>query len=766
MRYSFNGVICCSVVAMAIGTTCAPAYAQDSGDGDAVSAPVAGVGDIVVTAQRREQKLQDVGVSVIATTGDELRAAGVMDSKDIAKIAAGVVFDSTAGGSLNANLTIRGVAQSDFSAFQESPNSIYIDDVYLASSAAAAFSFYDLARIEVLRGPQGTLFGKASSGGLANFISERPTSQFEAYAEAGVGRFDQVYLEGAVSGPISDRVRARFSGRVERADGWFQNEAAGGKDTFETRNWGVRGQIEADLTDTLEARLQVSYDKSPRHSEGTYKVTPWYYDANGQPLPLPADVDYYGTGPGNDLVGYRDPYSDKQTGEFNNEGFIAKERFSPTLYLTWNAENFSVSSITNYTKFKIDYREDCDGTPVNFCLYDVGQNLDQYSQELRINGSSGNLNYTAGVFYLNVDQLSPQRFAYFIQQNNDYAYDATDDMRQKTEDIGVFGHLEYDVTSQIKFTVGARWTKTRKEFDSTLLFAELGNGYNVPAGTGSVFYTPPLVAYAFNTQTAPNQALVTKGMWSGKVQIDYKPNQNVLLYASVSRGVKGPGFNANLGGLLDFNNTGYRDEYVLAYEGGTKLRLFDGRATLNTGAFYYDYHRFQGFGFIGISSLVGNYKSSFYGFETELNAKLPFLIDVRLGAAYLDTKVEDVQTAYNGVRDQQSVGAPEWQINGNITKTIEFGEDELVLGWSFDYVDDRYSSIDNNAATFVPGSFVHDARITYRIPDKGLEVSAFVNNISDTERMNFVFDYIHTTGSKLESYAKPRWWGVSVRKEF
>jgi iron complex outermembrane recepter protein len=432
MRYSFNGAVCCSVVAMAIGSVCAPAYAQDSGDGDAASAPVAGVGDIVVTAQRREQKLQDVGVSVIATTGDELRAAGVMDSKDIAKIAAGVVFDSTAGGSLNANLTIRGVAQSDFSAFQESPNSIYIDDVYLASSAAAAFSFYDLARIEVLRGPQGTLFGKASSGGLANFISNRPTSQFEAYAEAGIGRFDQFYLEGAVSGPISDRVRARFSGRVERADGWFQNEAAGGKDTFETRNWGVRGQIEADLTDTLEARLQVSYDKSPRHSEGTYKVTPWYYDADGQPLPLPANIDYYGTGPGNDLVGYRDPYSDKQTGEFNNEGFIEKERFSPTLYLTWNGDNFTVSSISNYTKFKIDYREDCDGTPVNFCIYDVGQNLDQYSQELRINGSSGNLNYTAGVFYLNVDQLSPQRFAYFIQENNDFAYDATDDKRRKT----------------------------------------------------------------------------------------------------------------------------------------------------------------------------------------------------------------------------------------------------------------------------------------------------------------------------------------------
>ncbi|MBO9378858.1 TonB-dependent receptor plug domain-containing protein [Sphingomonas histidinilytica] len=758
MSNSFCSIGCSSLFALAAALACSPAHAQSA----APDAKASGVGEIVVTAQRREQKLQDVGVSVLAASGEELRAAGVVDSKDIAKIAAGVVFDSTAGGSLNANLTIRGVAQSDFSAFQESPNSVYIDDVYLASSAAAAFSFYDLARIEVLRGPQGTLFGKASSGGLANFISQRPTDQLEGYAEAGIGRFDQLYFEGAISGPISDRVRARLSGRVERADGWFRNENVNGRDTFETRNWGVRGQIEADLTDNLEARLQVSYDKSPRHAEGTYKVTPWYYDADGQPQPLPADVDYYGTGPGNDIVGYRDTIKNKQAGSFNNDGFLEKERFSPTMYLVWKGDNFSVTSISNYTKFKINYREDCDGTPVNFCLYDVGQNLDQYSQELRINGDVGPLNYTAGIYYLNVDQLSPQRFAYFIRENNDFAYDATDNMRQKTKDIGIFGHIEYELSRQFKVTVGARWTRTRKEFDSTLLFTEAGNG----PGLGSTIYSPPLVAYEFNRNTAPDQAIQKKSMWSGKAQIDYKPNDDVLLYASVSRGVKGPGFNANLGGLLTFDNTGYRDEHVWAYEGGAKLRLFNGRATLNTGAFYYDYHNFQGFGFIGISSLVGNYASTFYGLETELNAKLPFNVDVRLGAAYLHTKVKDVQTAYNGVRDQESVGAPKWQVNGNITKTFELGDDKLMIGWSFDYVDDRYSSIDNNAATFVPGSFVHDARITYRMPDKGLELSAFVNNISDTDRMNFVFDYIHTTGSKLESYAKPRWWGVSVRKEF
>jgi len=769
MRYSFRGIGHCSLVAIAIAIACGPAHAQSSPETAAADTPQAGVADIVVTAQRREQKLQDVGVSIVASTGEQLRAAGITDSKDIAKIAPGVVFDSTAGGSLNANLTIRGVSQSDFSAFQESPNSIYVDDVYLASPSAAAFMFYDLARIEVLRGPQGTLFGKSSSGGLANFISTRPTDHFEAYAEFGIGRFNQLYMEGGVSGPISDRIRARVSGRVEHADGWFKNEAFNGRDTFATKAFGVRGQIEADLTDSLEARVMVSYDKSPKHPEGTYKAKPWYIDGNGQPAPLPASVDAYGTGPGNDFVGYRDPYPDAQTGAFNNIGFTAKERFMPTLYLTWRGDKFSVTSITNYTKFKIDYQEDCDATPVNYCLYDVGQNLRQFSQELRINGTSGHLTYTAGLYYLNLDQHAPQRIAFPLLAGGDFAYDATNQVHQKTEDFGVFGQLEYQITDKIKLTGGVRWTYDHKTFDSSLQFAELGNAYGyfgIPVGTGSVVYNPPLTPYVFNTQTAGSLADPKVGMWSGKVQLDYKPTKDVLLYASASRGVKAPGFNANIGGTLTFAQTPYRSEYLNAYEAGTKLRLFNGRVTFNTSAFYYDYHRFQGFAFLGVSPVVGNYPSTFYGFETELNARLPASIDVRLGASYLHTKVEGVQTAYNGIRDQQSVGAPKWTVNGNIEKTIDFGSDKLVLDWSFDYVDDRYSSIDNSPVSFVPGSFVHNARVTYRLPDKGLEISAFVNNISDVDRMNFVFDYIATTGSKLESYAKPRWWGASVRKQF
>ena len=275
----------------------------------AAVAQQAGLEEVVVTAQRREQRLQDVGVSVTAVGGDDARALGVVDAKEIARIAPGVIFDSTAGGAVNANLTIRGVSQSDFSANQESPNSIYIDDVYIASSSAAAFPLYDLQRIEVLRGPQGTLFGRASSGGLANFISRRPTAETEGYAELGAGSFGGVYGEAALSGALSETLRGRVSARFEKADGWFENKAPGGEDAFESKFFGIRAQLEADLSDELTARFAISFDKSPRYYAGIYKTRNAYIDESGHPAELPADLDAFGTGPGNDFAGYRDPYS-------------------------------------------------------------------------------------------------------------------------------------------------------------------------------------------------------------------------------------------------------------------------------------------------------------------------------------------------------------------------------------------------------------------------------------------------------------------------
>lgn len=723
--------------------------------------------EIVVTAQKREQNVNDVGISITAVSGEQLRDAGVRESKDILRVAPGVLLDSVSSGGLASNLTIRGIAQSDFSPTQESPNSIYIDDVYIASSSAAAFPMYDLERVEVLRGPQGTLFGRASSGGLAHFISRGPTDYLEGFASIEYGRFNSINAEAAVSGPLTDSVRARVAGRFEDADGWWKNLAPGGEDTFENKFFGIRGAVEADLGENLVATATVSYDKKPRHNEGLYKGVVTYVDpVTGRPAPLPEDVDGNGTGPGLDFVGYRDPYKNAQTSEFNNVGFFENEKFSSTLKLEWDLNGVDITSITNYTDFSFAYLEDCDGGPIDYCNYGLGQSLDQFSQELRATGTGadGKLLWTMGLYYLNIDTDAYISFAYPLLSGSDFSFSDINEISQTAESYAAFGQLEYELSDNLTAIFGLRYTHDKRSIDSKVFYLELGNGYF--GGTGTVVYDPPLLDYDFSRATVGNLSKLSDDLWTGNVQLNYEPNPDTLLYARVARGQKGPGFNTNVAGALTIDETPFGAETVWAYEAGTKLGVFDGRAQLNVSAYYYDYSDFQGYTFVAFQNIVSNYDGRFYGGELEISGRPIDSLYFSLGASYLRSKIYDVPTFYSGIRDQEGSLAPRWTVNGLISKTFSVGADKIGIQWSFDFVDDRYAAIDNNLATLVEGSFVHNARITYQLSDPDIEFAAFVDNISDVDRANYAFDLTVTGGNSVYSYAKPRWWGVSARINF
>ena len=755
---------CVSVGALALGWG-AQAFAAEaaapSPAGDAAS-EAGQLAEVIVTAQRRSQRLQDVGVSVSAVTAADARQLGITQSKDIIRAAPGVLLDSSAGGSVNAQLTVRGISQSDFSSVQESPNSIYIDDVYLSSPNAAAFTLYDLERIEVLRGPQGTLFGRASSGGLVNFIIARPTRDFTGYVEAGYSSFDDKYIEGVVSGPIADKVRFRISGRRETADGWFKNGLPGGRDTFEKDFYGVRAQLEADVTDTLTGRLSFGYDRSPTHREGMYRSVAAYI-VGGQPQLLPPDVDAYGTGPGNDVTGYRNPYSKFNKADFNSDvGYLRNKRISPTLYLVQElGGGATLTSISNYTRFSFNYQDDCDGGPVNFCIDRFSQKLDQYSQELRLNGKRGPLIYTAGFYYLNTRQHSPLGFALPALSGTPFAFDNVDEVRQKTRSWALFGQAEYQLTDTLSATVGVRYTKEDKDFDSKTYFSELGSAYGGPGVS-----VPPLLVYDFSKSSVDGLASHGEGLWSGKVELDYKPNPNMLFYVSASRGVKAAGFNTNASALLTIEQTPFKSEYLYAYEGGAKLELFDRRLRFNTSLFYYDYHRFQAFAYAGVQGIVGNYDGYFTGGEVEIVAAPRRDLDITLAASNLLTRLHDVPTLYLGVRDEQSIMAPRWTANASITKRFELPFGTLAFNWNGNFIDARYASVDNYSATHVPASFVHNARVTLDMKDQGLEFAIFVDNISNKARMNAVFDTTTLQGNWLREYAMPRVFGASIRKTF
>jgi len=715
--------------------------------------------EVVVTAQRREQSLQDVGVSVRALSSEELRSLNVTSAPDIASGMAGVTFDAATGGTAGANLGIRGVVQSEYSAHQESPNSIYIDEVYLASPLSAAFPIYDLERVELLRGPQGTLFGRASSGGLVSFITAKPGDVAEGYFEAGYGRFNQRYLEAAFGGPLSDRVRGRVAGRYAQADGWFENRAPSGADSRGTEAWGVRAQVETDLTDTLLARLSVTHDESPRHREGVYKVFSSVLLPNGDTALLPADVDAYGTGPGNDLYGYRDPIEDKHAGEFNDFGFFENQRTSPTLYLTWARDAITLTSITNYTKFTYLYAEDCDGSPLNNCRASSDQDLKQWSQEIRANGQVDQLTWTAGVFFLNVDQRIAQNFDIPAAAGTAFAFSGVNPFEQELTSYAAFGQLEYQFTPQWRGTLGLRYTRDEKSFDSQFLLLELGSAFG-----GAGVNDPPLLTYDFREGTVGDAADATEDMVSGKIQIDYLPREDVLVYASVSRGERGPGFSANFGGSLSLEDTPFDSDAVLAYEVGTKLT--GDRTRLNVALFYYDYKDFQSPEYRGFNAFVQNGDTTFEGGEVEFTWAPLTGLTVDLGVAYLDAVTKDYSTQTRGIRDQVPTNVPEWSGNGAVRQVWPAGPGDLTLQWDFNYLDERFNSANNLRGNLLDSSFVHNARIGYGFRDAGWELAAFVRNISDTDRITTAYDLTTALGQIARVYAPPRTWGMSVRKSF
>ena len=216
--------------------------------------------EVKVTAQKREQNVQDVGISITAFTGEQMDALGLRNSSDLAVMTPGVSVGGNLAGQ-NLQFTIRGVAQNDFNDQTESPVAVYIDDTYVAMAQGQRFAMFDLDRVEILKGPQGTLFGRNATGGLAHFVTRRPTDELEGYIEGQVGDYDRYMLEGAIGGALTDSMRGRLSLYYEEQDGYLDNSydpsspvsfmpselalsEGTGDDFGGEENTGVRGQLE------------------------------------------------------------------------------------------------------------------------------------------------------------------------------------------------------------------------------------------------------------------------------------------------------------------------------------------------------------------------------------------------------------------------------------------------------------------------------------------------------------------------------------------
>ncbi len=743
--------------------------------------------EVIVTAQKREQLAKDVGIAITTYSGNQMDALGLESSTELIAYTPGVSLAGDIGGQ-RAIFNIRGVVQNDYADLAEAPVAVYVDGGYLASTQAQTFALYDIERVEILKGPQGTLFGRNATGGLVNTITAKPTEEFEGYAELTAASFGQVRLEAAVGGSLSDRARGRFSVMTNQQDEIYTNvysgsdftgdpgTPGGGEDTYNDNTFAVRGQLELDINDKTSILFIANFADTEK-SEGPYQVTSTteVRRANGEPIdvilsiddPMNCDIiqagaciDGNGDGSvtrpvvGGDFWGNTDPDgSGRRVNKdfaFDDQNQIESQSLSAEV--NYQGDNVLFTSITDFKNFTRVIGLDSDQTARSALIFQSDGDTDQFSQEFRFSGASDRLTWVTGLYYLKINTDFIQGLAESAVGTDDFALigqEANTITELDTDSISVFGQVDYALNDELTVVGGLRVTQENKDFDGIVSFFPNTDDRRIET-TGFLFSIDQLTAD--NDET----------LWSGKLQLEYSPSDDSLYYFGVNRGVKAGSFNAPLfGGLSPYN-----EEVLWSYEVGGKLTLADGKAQLNVSIYHYDYQDYQSFSFRNNSSAVTNEDASYTGLEVELFANPTEWLDVQFGVSYIDAEVEGLQIASDIFADTTPPFTPEWQFSGLARYNWDAFNGNLAAQVNASWKSEFFFSASNFTAHEFDSSYTADASVTWSDSDNEWNIVGFVENFTDERDSIIGFDVSGFYGTSQESFTKPRTIGVMLRRRF
>ena len=741
----------------------------------AVSVSLSGVADaklltekIVVTAQKRVQNLQEVGVSVTAFNDEQLKALGWDNSMDVAAQTPGLVATSNTGDTSNIALfSIRGVNQGDFAEGQEAPIAIYNDEVYLSSPGASGAPSFDLARIEVLRGPQGTLYGRNATGGLVHFISNKPTEYFESAIDMTVAQYGQLSITGFVSGALSDSIQGRLAVYDNKDDGYVSN--AVGPDYRSDDTTSVRAMVNFDMSDETSL-LMIGRFTDIDTRGGVYNNRATKSTANGPIFCQSGDTDcgagirYDANGNLEEFQGFFDADKSASTsgslfdprngqlddgiggvhdGAFDFDGGVDRESSSLTAILNTEFNNgIYLTSVTDFTTSDKEYREDDDSSALDLVTYVSTADVEQLSQELRIDGDTDKLRWTGGVYFLNIKNEFSGAFQF---PSDGYLPKYVAD--SQTDTVSIFGQVDVDLSESLLLTAGLRWTQDDKELSYQL------------TGQGAVFADGSDFLYTGDVYDFTR----TDAEFSGKLQLDWQASDDQLFYVGYNRGTKGGGFNTPSDGFTLASEVGFEPEVLTSYEVGSKTSFADGNGRFNTSVFYYDYDNYQGFFFSGTTSLLINSKASFVGGEAELTYATDNGWDFLLGLSILDTKVNGASNdGATIIKDQKALLAPEVTANLLIRKEWELDGARVAAQLSTNYIGKEYFNLINSEATEAGNYALTNLRMSY-FSDENWEASVFVNNVFDKEAVTFGYDLSDFGNYSIYVVNPPRWAGVNFK---
>ncbi|WP_340313441.1 TonB-dependent receptor [Rhizorhabdus argentea] len=799
-------------LAIAIGANGAAAYAQkNSPDGVAGAASAADEashskesvfgGDIVVTATRREASLQKVGISVTAFNEAQLNTLSLESQGDIAKYTPATEFVRFwSGKGVNSVFFIRGLGQADFNEATESPSALYVDEFYILSSGAADFLMHDAARVEILRGPQGSLFGRNTTAGAVNVTNNRPQYDLSGRVTGTVGSFSRREIDGYVNIPVvSDKIALRFSANVESDHGYTRNFFDVGSSPARIHNTdfsSYRGQLLIEPIERLHILYKYQLGKVDA-SAGTGDLSNPAQAVAGGVISAPTDVFGYSRA----LDGLNGPYEvDADTiGHVYNKIQIHFGRLDYDL-----TDNIQISSLTGHFKQVRENTEDCDGSPRTLCNVHDATRQHYLTQELKVAGKSDKLDWTIGGFYLK--QKLDATFEVLLFSGTNVAsaiglpapanglIQATH-TDQSLKSLAGYVNGKYKFNDRLALTAGIRITHDDKEIDETeglLIHDYADTGLKTAIGQTFGFVDPVFRVHGFDQwddlrqnhiigaldpirrfsrATVGDMAVYKETYYSGELQLDYTPSEDFLVYLGYRRGVKGGGFN---NGLFDISATNQSEipvkkEVNNDFEGGYKWRFGGGLGRLNQSFFYYDYKGYQATAFVGsgasLSTLITNNDAIVYGSEVEVSLSPLAGLDLRMSGSYLHTKVKDVSN--RGVIADRKLGrAAKFQVSGIARYEFSALGGTVAPQVDFNWTDKRYVDVVNNAQGLLKAYGQINASLSYAPESEAWHVSAGVINLNATNGPVNIFEVTGAGNVGQINYLPPRRWQLEFGIRF
>jgi iron complex outermembrane recepter protein len=652
--------------------------------------------EIVVTAQKRSQNLQQIPISITAISGDELDRIDLNEIQDIAIQTPSLEF-SRAGG--EAQLYIRGIGTNIFGVTVDPSVAVNQDGVYLARTQMGLTQFLDVERVEVLRGPQGTLYGRNATGGAINLISRKPSDEVEGYAQANVGNFGRYEFAGAVSAPLSDTIKTRLAARFIEDDGFTKDLDPRGADEIDDQNlFAMRGTVEFDPNDDVTFTVVADWSDFTSHNRS---VVP--RDNLGLAESLGALPQEFGQ-TRNDLPTYYD---------WESGGITAT--------LDWQiTDGIQLKSISAYKEFKGDFLFNTDGTEIDVTRSNFQYDTDQLSQEIQLSSTDdGPFQWIAGAYYITENKYgalglvrAPLGLSFIIPNDDE------------GEAYAAYVEGSYQISDTLKATAGVRYSDESKDDITTVGAVQDLDGLDslLPVGNFG----------------APREASESWNAWTPRFVLEFTPNDDMLFYASATRGFKSGGFNA-------FDRTpSFDPEFIWSYEVGSKTDLTD-RVRLNASGFYYDYSDLQVSTFInGLTLTTNAAEATVKGVEFEVKTLVTEELEFNLTGTWLDAEYDTFLSAQGintdgspRIRDLSGnslINAPEWSINANANYTVDLSNGGTVeVFGQITYRDQVYFTQFNEAAVGQDDITLVDARIAYTTPDGSWQLGVYGKNIFDKE---------------------------------